>query len=86
MCVHADSLFTSLGKSACAECMASIEVYTTTSVKNCMFENAITTQGPPYIRSLGVTAVRLEGNTSDPKPKMFEVEDPGTLSAANYLL
>jgi hypothetical protein len=86
ICVHADSLFTSLGDSACTECSSGIEASITISVKDCTFEKGSTAPASPYIRSARVTAVKLEGNTFEVKPKMFEVTDPGALSAPNFLL
>jgi hypothetical protein len=82
MRMHADSRFTSVGDSSCPR----IEVFGDLSVKNCKFENAITTQGPPYICFKWFSAVRMEGNTFDATTKMFEFDDDGTLSAPNYLL
>jgi hypothetical protein len=76
--MHADSRFASLGDSSCPECSSSIEVFEDVSVKNCTFENAITQQGPPYIRSYYPGAVRMEGNTFDATKKMFQVYDYST--------
>jgi hypothetical protein len=85
MCVHADSLFTSLGDPSYPEYSSSIEVHGAISVNNCMFENAITTQGPSYILSYDSGAVRMEGNTFDATAKMFQFYVFGTLPAPNYL-
>jgi hypothetical protein len=72
MCVHADSLFTSMAESECAVCSSGIEVHYTISVKNCIFEKGVTAPGSPYISLDSRKAVRMEGNTFDAKTKMFE--------------
>jgi hypothetical protein len=58
----------------------------TISVKDCIFEKGITAPETPYIFSYAFSAVRLENNTFETKTNMFEVSDPGTVSAPNYLL
>jgi hypothetical protein len=81
MCMHADSLFTSLGGT-----LASIQASDAVTVENCIFEKAITAPGSRYIRASEGGLVRMKGNTFDATTGMFEVSDIGTLSAPNFLL
>jgi hypothetical protein len=83
MCLHADSLFTSLGGAwgSCPVCSSSISAIAAVTVENCIIEKAIPAPDSRYIRSHEAGSVRMVGNTFDTTTGMFEVYEPGTLSA-----